>query len=93
MPEKIELRPEVQKFAEAMELKLRENDHKPGWKNESPFWLFEQAGTEYREAHDALAILFCDGTNREKQRNDARNELVDTANFLMMTADVCGALK
>ena len=83
----IELRPEVQKFAEAMELKLRENDHKGGWKKCKAADLFLRASEEFREADEELALYLCEGY---KDPRRALRELADTANFLMMVADIIG---
>lgn len=69
--EKIALRPEVQWFAEQMELALRENDHKTGWRDEHQSWLL---GELHRNA----------GKIRE-ERGIVR--AVNTANFAMMIAD------
>jgi hypothetical protein len=100
----IELRPEVQAFAEAMEMKLRLNDHKGGWKKEHPkAYLFRRLGDEIRELEYAIddqinAIQMLhreDATPKlvEIQGNKVLSEAVDVANFAMMIADVCGALE
>lgn len=112
----IELRPEVQAFAEAMELKLRQNDHKGGWKKEEPDhqwkwtedagWLLDRAKQEIGELEFELSttwdgnqyhrgMLIHRGENwigKAEDRPKILDEAVDTANFLMMIADVCGAL-
>jgi hypothetical protein len=86
----IELRPEVQAFAEAMELKLRENDNKGGWKKDSPVKLFMRAKREFLEADDALSVFLFDVS--EPHTNQVLAEFADVANFLMMIADNCGLL-
>lgn len=87
----IELRPEVQAFAEAMELKLRQNDHKGGWKDMSPAKLFIRAAEELKEADEVVSLYLFDG-RKTTPAAVVLDELVDVANFLMMTADVCGAI-
>jgi len=76
------LRPEVQAFALAMEERLKANDHKGGWKNESPDWLIRRMRQEFSELEMAI----------DYQKN-IRHESADVANFAMMIADVCGALE
>lgn len=87
----IELRPEVQAFAEAMELKLRQNDHKGGWQGMKPATLFIRAAEELKEADEVVSLYLFDG-RKTTLPTEILDELVDVANFLMMTADVCGAL-
>lgn len=68
------IRPEVKDFAALMEQKLKANDHKPGWKNDSFRALFrrlEQEMRELRECPDEFVI----------------DEAIDVANFAMMIAD------
>lgn len=78
------LRPEVQRFAELMELRLRANDHKPGWKQDILPALFRRLQQEAAELDGAIDF----GTADEIAR-----EAADVANFAMMIADVCGALE
>lgn len=68
----MKLRPEVQWFAEQMELALQENEHKGGWKNIDREWLLEQV---YRNASKILM-----GVENIKHP-------VNVANFSMMIAD------
>lgn len=68
----ISLRPEVQWFAAQMELALKENDHKTGWKDCSKDWLVEQM---YRHA-----VKLWNGEIELKYA-------VNVANFAMMIAD------
>ncbi|ARF70707.1 hypothetical protein B7C51_24855 (plasmid) [Paenibacillus larvae subsp. pulvifaciens] len=79
MKEEIKLRPEVQWFAEQMELKLRENDHKGGWADCLIEHLLRQVPREYREL---LKALLWDDLPDEVIR-----EAADIANYAMMIAD------
>lgn len=45
----MKLRPQVQAFAEAMEVKLRKNDHKGGWDECTTGYLTRRLRTEVRE--------------------------------------------
>ncbi len=76
-----QLRPEVRAFAGLMEAKLRENDHKPGWKHDDPYALFRRLCEEVGELRAALKKPFA-----------VAGETADVANFAMMIADVCGWL-
>ena len=89
----IELRPEVQKFAEAMEMKLRENDHKGGWKNESVDYFEQRLLEEGRELAHVIK-RFRDYPERvtDIDRSQLLKESADFMNYLMMLADVCGAI-
>lgn len=90
-------RTEVQRFAELMESKLRENTHKGGWDHEGPGYFSKRIGDEmrelrsvldeYRVAHRARPSAVTDDLRRRIGR-----EAADVANFAMMIADVCGAL-
>jgi NTP pyrophosphatase (non-canonical NTP hydrolase) len=75
------VRPEVAWFATQMEKRLRENDHKPGWKSESPVWLVERAGDEHQELYNAVS-------SRSGPDGWVVREAADVANFAMMVADV-----
>ena len=97
------LRPEVLRFAMAMERKLRENEHKGGWKHCEPQWLHDrlhEEASELNEAYNDGGVTGDDGypLSRDNDPNRAiairrvLNEAADTANFAMMIADVCGAL-
>lgn len=100
----IELRPEVRAFAEAMELKLRKNDHKGGWKEESVRgFLFKRVQEETSELNFALkdwsnAIQMVQHGDAgiklvEIQAKKVLSEAVDVANFCRMIADNAGTLK
>jgi NTP pyrophosphatase (non-canonical NTP hydrolase) len=77
----IKLRPEVRRFAEQMELKLRENDHKGGWQDEHIYWLIQRIGDEHKELIEA--VLF-----KTDDVHAIIKECADVANFAMMVADV-----
>ena len=72
----IRLREEVRKFAEAMELNLRDNERRGGWENETYEYLFAMAKDNIRIAEDIKSSGFI----KDKQ-------CVDAANFLMMIRD------
>ena len=74
----IDIRPAVRAFAEAMELKLRKNDHKTGWRQlpiEALLRLFKLEVQEFEVADEFFTIV------------EARRESVDMANFAMMIWD------
>lgn len=76
---KVILRPALRRFAEQMELKLRDNDHKGGWKECSNNYLLKRLLEEYQELLKTLApggLSFY-----------TTDEAVDVANFAMMIAD------
>ncbi len=82
-------RREVIAFADAMERKLRANDWKPGWKDDSPSILMDRMYEEMAEFKDVLDNFLRVGKNYKK---NLLNEAADVANMLMMVVDVCGAL-
>ena len=53
---KVELRPEVQWFAEQVELCLRANDHKGGWQEDSAMSLWGRINDEWHELHNVLSL-------------------------------------
>lgn len=81
-------RPEVRAFADAMEAKLRENDHKPGWKGDHPRDLMRRLDEEANELRKLLPV----GGARVTDGGGVLREAADVANFAMMIADVCGSL-
>lgn len=87
VPADLAARPEVRAFALAMEAKLRENDHRPGWKGDDPARLLERL----REEADEVGELLAFNAYRLAPR-DMLDECADVANFAMMIADVCGGL-
>ena len=78
---RLRLRPSVRWFAEQMELKLRENDHKGGWEHES--WP-NLVGLLHREVRELEYRLFPLSDNDLEQ---VILEAADIANFSMMIAD------
>ena len=96
-----QIRPEVLAFAALMELKLRENDDKPGWKglrdkadrymDESSSALLERIEDE---AQELKALLTHSGDYSFDSRRIASlkvmDECADVANFAMMIADIVG---
>jgi len=76
-------RPEVKAFADAMEAKLKANDHKGGWNNcgTSMQYLFDRLLEETEELEVAV-----------HDKNSVLEEAADVANFAMMIADVAGEL-
>jgi hypothetical protein len=91
----MKLRPEVEAFAQLMEAKLRENDHKGGWSHEEPAYLLERMQEEAEELDDAVEPhrFYVPPTCSEGDKWRIGREAADVANFAMMIADVCGALK
>ena len=82
----ITLRPEVQRFAEMMESKLRENDHKGGWEDDTCGSLFARMIEEGDELHEALAQI-------RQIPEKVAGEAADVANFCLMIADNSGGLR
>lgn len=79
------IRKEVQWFAEQMESKLQENDHKGGWDDCGIFWLRNRLVEEVKELSDAMEA----GHNSESgiDLENIIREAADVANFAMMIAD------
>lgn len=71
------MRDEVKSFAQAMEYKLRRNDHKGGWEERDTATLFDRLEDEVRELRAAIE----DGNPYEIVM-----EAADVANFAMMIA-------
>ena len=77
-------RPEVVAFADAMEARLRANDHKGGWQRCSIDWLLARLIQEAGElAEEVIA---------EITEKGVLYEAADVANFAMMIADRAGEL-
>lgn len=72
-------------FAVEMEEKLRENDHKPGWRNDEISDLLTQAREELKEL--AEAINKAEHWNSPGAWQKVIKEAADVANFCMMIAD------
>lgn len=83
------VRSEVMQFAELMELALRDNDHKPGWRDDTARDLLRRASEELEELRDAIGRR---GVAPSTPSQIAR-EAADVANFCMMIADVTGGLR
>jgi hypothetical protein len=93
-------------FANAMESKLRANDHKIGWKHCSADSLMERLEEEYAELRKAVHRHLYEVRETSGMRSvdeipigfggteeGVLGEAADVANFAMMVADVCGALE
>jgi NTP pyrophosphatase (non-canonical NTP hydrolase) len=63
-------------MAKLMEKKLKENDHKGGWDNESLDWLVGRLKEEVGELEYAIDIV--------QLGHSTIDEAVDVANFAMM---------
>ncbi|HKY40736.1 MAG TPA: hypothetical protein VJN18_32600 [Polyangiaceae bacterium] len=88
--QKVKLRPVVQWFAEQMERKLRENDHKGGWDADNKYSLMNRIGQELRELRAVArkyAELHFGDTTREQLAERGVREAADVANMAMMVAD------
>jgi NTP pyrophosphatase (non-canonical NTP hydrolase) len=92
----MELRESVRLFAEAMETKLRENDHKGHWGDCDPRWLLARLDEERGELIDTVFVRLRqqkDGLDWPESAESILREAADVANFAMMVADVCGGLR
>jgi hypothetical protein len=75
------MRPVLSSFAALMEAKLTKNDHKTSWRDlpvEALFRLLMLEIEEFKVAHEFLGP------------DEARNELVDIANFCLILHDRLG---
>lgn len=77
-------RPEVVAFADAMEARLRANDHKGGWQQCSVDWLLARLIQEAGELAEEVVA--------EIAEQGVLYEAADVANFAMMIADRAGEL-
>lgn len=90
------LRPVVAAFAQTMEQKLCDNDHKGGWHDDGEQALLKRLREETDELEAALrrgpgtGVPF--GERSAKAVANIGREAADVANFAMMLADVCGAI-
>lgn len=75
--QKVVLRPELRQFAEALELRLRENDHKSGWDQMSPDQCLRRAHVEMHELDEAAY-----SRKSGQPIEPVLHEVEDTANFL-----------
>jgi NTP pyrophosphatase (non-canonical NTP hydrolase) len=76
----IDVRPVVAEFALAMEAKLRKNDHKPEWQNDTAADLLVRLEEEEEELYDAVHDETADNT-------EVMDEATDVANFSLMVWD------
>lgn len=95
----VEPRPLIRWFAEQMELKLRENDHKGGWHEDEPMALLKRVRQETKELSDAIENCGppncgcreagCQHTSffTQTTAEDVVREAADVANMAMMVAD------
>jgi NTP pyrophosphatase (non-canonical NTP hydrolase) len=88
---KVKLRPAVAWFAEQMELKLRENDHKGGWEDCDIAWLCKRIADERGELKRAISRRdkswgSVTGFGEEETKRVIR-EAADVGAFAMMIAD------
>lgn len=74
----------VYAFAHLMERVLQQNDHKGGWEDDTPGWLYIRLCDEVLELGTAIE----NGTFE-----DIWKEAADIANFAMMIVDVTGGLQ
>lgn len=81
----ITLRPEVRWFAEQMELKLRANDHKPGWKDDAVVDLLTRLEEELAELREAI--------DESEPAQRVIEEAADVANFCLMISDNAQAVE
>lgn len=75
--EGFELRPAVRVFAEAMEVRLRENDYKGGWGK-------TRCSIDYLERRLVQEFVEYMGNKACETGNNPEGECVDIANFAMM---------
>ena len=80
------LRPEVREFAREMEARLRANEHKGGWKNDSPLDLLQRVLEETEELRAVVREIRDNGLPR-RLRDNVWAEAADVGNFAMMVAD------
>lgn len=74
------LRNSVLWFAQRMEAKLRENDHKQDWAKQTQLYLFGYLEGEVKELEEELR-------KDELERDRVIGEAVDVGNLAMMIAD------
>lgn len=79
----VNARKEVRWFAERMENKLKENDHKGGWGDCDLQYLYTRLGEETKELLNELQAFVYGENNHDKVISEA----ADIANFAMMIAD------
>ena len=79
----MEVREQVRWFAEQMELKLKESDHKGGWDGTGIYELIYRLQGETEELVKAV-----DSWIEGKPAKNIIEESADVANFAMMIADI-----
>lgn len=80
----MKVREPVQWFAEQMERKLRENEHKGGWDDCNLYWLIQRIREETNELVHAVDLHRDLGASKE----NIIREAADVANLAMMVADI-----
>ncbi len=80
------MRKEVVRFAETMEKKLKENDHKGGWDDCSIDFLTYRLRQEQAELFEALTLFY--KFPNEQTKKLVEDECADVANFSMMIHDL-----
>lgn len=80
----MKIRDSVMRFAEQMEIKLQENDHKGGWQQCEDDYLIGRLQQETYELYLAM---------NHKEPLEVRREAADVANFAMMIADIAWKVK
>jgi hypothetical protein len=86
--ESANIRPEVMKFAEAMERKLKLNEYKVGWKGMDgrAWWTMSPEDLMTRVEEELEEVKSCESDS------ELLGEAADVSNFLMMLCDVKGLL-
>ncbi|MEG7342529.1 hypothetical protein V6E27_28690 [Bacillus cereus] len=79
------MREEVKWFAEQMESKLQENDHKGGWQDCDLQWLVKRLKEEVNELESALKDF---SISFNEYSENVIKESADVSNFSMMIADI-----
>ncbi|MBK5428546.1 hypothetical protein ACTFRP_31475 [Bacillus cereus group sp. MYBK234-1] len=79
------MREEVKWFAEQMESKLQENDHKGGWQDCDLQWLVKRLKEEVNELESALKDF---PISFNEYSENVIKESADVSNFSMMIADI-----
>jgi hypothetical protein len=74
----------LQRFANEMEIVLRQHDHKSTWRDKPVEALFRLLRLEVEEASVAMEFF---------SAAEARHEMIDIANFAMILFDRLGMLK
>jgi hypothetical protein len=78
------VREPVKWFAEQMENKLKENDHKGGWDSCDIYWLWKRLQDESKELLTAIDLYRDLGADK----NNIIKKAADVSNYAMMIADI-----